>query len=116
MKKAISDWSGWLLWRAITWSLLYLGLFQGVKGAGNVLVVVVWLLVVYSCTWLNAEGQALIRTNGPSAVPDALVAAESAGLVGVLVWHSWWITGIAYLAQWLITIAARSRARAAVPT
>lgn len=78
-------------------ALIYFGVYQSVQGAANVLYVMAWLgFVARTICAFAKEPRDKMRAQGRS-VPGFIGRSFGMGYVAVLLWHSWWVTGLVLL-------------------
>ena len=84
----------WCAWIAV----------EGNVGAGRLLAFAMWILaILFSLSTLNPEACKLIRKKG-RVVSAWMSYGCDLALIGLLVWHGWWWTGIAALIIMVSTI------------
>jgi hypothetical protein len=85
----------WIVFNGVFLTLIWFGFFEGVEGAKNIALFMVWLTIaITSAALLNDDilkGAASKRT-----VPIPLSCATYAIATSILVWHGYIITGVIY--------------------
>ncbi|OLP04468.1 hypothetical protein [Rhodoferax antarcticus] len=90
-------------------ALVWAATVQGVQGAGNIVVISVWMLLLTTPLMFIADLQAILASKGRS-VPAWVDVAFDLAMVSALLWHGWMVTGVAYLIHFLIAQAAWAHA------
>jgi hypothetical protein len=86
----------WLLSNALLAAVLYFAIGQDVEGAKRVAVFAIWLEVIASLFLLSNDVLQSLNKKSRPAVPSWVSMGVNMGVVFVLIWHGWVITGIAY--------------------
>lgn len=100
----------WLVVNAGLACLLYSAL-QGVSGAQNVYVALIWFVAVLATGTVSDD---YVKDNAQQLrdrrVPQAFNNIANGLFLGVLVWHGWWLTAIAYGWGWICMEVSRDKA------
>jgi hypothetical protein len=85
----------WALWNALFAVLVWLGLVEGVEGARNLTIFLVWVLFVLSLFALQKD---VIKemADKPPSVPRWIDFTYDAAVLALIVWQGSWVLGIAY--------------------
>lgn len=95
-----------LLWTLVNGAMiaaLWFGLVEGIDGALNVGLVMVWFAIVTSLFMLSSEVTGkLIREHGGRSVPDWLNWVSDIAVILILAWHGWlWTAGFFLFAAFI---------------
>lgn len=101
----------WVIFNGLLAACAWLGV-NGVGGAANVTIFLVWFLAVVSMlTLLPADAKPEdLRRRAERNVPAWVSGGFQAGMVVLFIWHGWWWTGVAFLIYALITQSMRETA------
>jgi hypothetical protein len=104
-----------LKWTAINGAIAvaaWFGVHDGVTGAGNVLVFMVWLgLALSALSNTEAMQEHLAEKLAKRSMSRWIEVPYDCAMLGLLVWHGWWITSVAYILGCICTAGARSSAK-----
>lgn len=85
-------------WIAVTlafWGLLWWGAVHGVTGALNVALFLVWVRFATALGLLSAEVRRRVQQTSRSPAPTIVRTALGVLTSSFLVWHGFWLSGIA---------------------
>lgn len=87
----------WILSNSLLLGLIYLAVPMLIVGAGRILSFLAWIMAIGSLCIL-ADPKVLERksTRG-RGVPAWVCHSTGLIVVGGLIWHGWWLTGVAFL-------------------
>ena len=96
MNKRLKARVSWAVQQTVIGALLWFGVVQGVEGAANCVLVLFWFFSIGALFSGSDDFIASLRERG-RVIPVWLDVPWDAVIVGTLVWHGWWWTGVAYL-------------------
>lgn len=105
----------WLVTQGTLAGLLWLALVENSEGAGRVVVVYVWVILVVSLILMtDSFHREAAKQSDQLGKPRAgwfkgLDKLVDLSITGVLIWHGWWFTGVAYLVHLPFAYAAESK-------
>jgi hypothetical protein len=97
----------YLVLNVIVACLLWFGLVEGVQGAQNLGLFIVWVLAVMSVFFVTDDVAKAVAAKGFSA-PYWFDLLFDLFIVGLLVWHSCYWSGSAYVFHMLMVVSLRT--------
>lgn len=92
----------WIAVNGVMLGCLYLGLYEGISGAENIGMFLVWLAIIVS-PFLHLEDCIKTLKERGRTVPQAVNIGFDIAVVGMLVWNGFIITGALYFVHLVIT-------------
>lgn len=94
----------WVICNGVFGTLAWLGV-TGLEGAGNVVVFFVWFMAIASL--ITAKPQetdpAKLAERAKRNVPAVVSGTFHVFMVGLFIWHGWWLTGAAFVVYAAVT-------------
>ena len=97
-KEKMSSVAKYVLVNGLIFVAVWFGMVKGVKGAENVALFFLWFFSLCSLGYTNKEViDKLAKRKEYPAVPQFIDVSYDLTILTILIWYSYWVTGIVYL-------------------